>query len=136
MNKDALSLEAKKAVDLARDEAMRTNYPYVSTSHLLVGLCKLGQHAAVDLESQGITLQKLRETVEEENEPARVYVEIKKWPLTDNCEKVMAIAIFKASEDRKEVSTTHLLEAILKVENCSGSIALNKLGYQQLYAQS
>ncbi len=60
-----LTPRAKKAVELAVDEAHRLNQHYIGTEHLLLGLVREGEGIAAGvLESQGVNLEKVRaETV-------------------------------------------------------------------------
>jgi ATP-dependent Clp protease ATP-binding subunit ClpC len=56
-----LTPRAKKAVELAVDEAHRLNQHYIGTEHLLLGLVREGEGIAAGvLESQGVNLEKAR----------------------------------------------------------------------------
>src|SRR5918996_4618324 len=56
-----LTPRAKKVVELAVDEARRMNHTYIGTEHLLIGLLREGEGVAAGvLESQGVTLEKVR----------------------------------------------------------------------------
>ena len=108
-----LNDHAKEAMKLARYEADRSGYPYVSTSHILVGISKLGYTTAVLLEKQGINTQDLRDMITVRIKPSREYVEIKEWPLTSNAKKVMQLALEIAHEnDKLIVSTNDVLQSI------------------------
>lgn len=59
-----LTPRAKKAVELAVDEARRLNTGYIGTEHLLIGLIREGEGMAAGiLESFGMTLEKTRVAV-------------------------------------------------------------------------
>ena len=52
---------AKKAIELADNEACRLNHYYIGTEHLLLGLVREGEGIAAGvLESLGVTLEKAR----------------------------------------------------------------------------
>ncbi len=56
-----LTPRAKKAIELAVDEARRLNHHYVGTEHLLLGLVREGEGIAAGvLESLGVNLEKVR----------------------------------------------------------------------------
>jgi ATP-dependent Clp protease ATP-binding subunit ClpA len=59
-----LTPRAKKALDLARDEALRFNHHYIGTEHLLLGLLREGEGlAARVLERLGVNLDRARTAV-------------------------------------------------------------------------
>ena len=60
-----LTPRAKKAIDLAADEARRLNHSYIGTEHLLLGMLREGEGIAFAvLESLGVSLDQARtETV-------------------------------------------------------------------------
>jgi excisionase family DNA binding protein len=56
-----LTPRAKKAIELAVDEARRLNHHYIGTEHLLLGLVREGEGIAAGvLEQQGVNLEKVR----------------------------------------------------------------------------
>ncbi|MBI2164915.1 MAG: ATP-dependent Clp protease ATP-binding subunit [Chloroflexi bacterium] len=60
-----LTPRAKKVIELAVDEARRTNQHYIGTEHLLVGVLREGEGVACGvLESLGVTLEKVRAEVQ------------------------------------------------------------------------
>src|SRR5438876_1095771 len=61
MGEIGLTPRAKKAIELAVDEAKRLNHHYIGTEHLLLGLVREGEGIAAGvLESLGINLEKVR----------------------------------------------------------------------------
>jgi len=55
---------AKKALDLARDEALRFNHHYIGTEHILLGLLREGEGMAAGiLENLDVNLEQARATV-------------------------------------------------------------------------
>ena len=57
----ALTLRAKKVIELAADEAFKLNHHYIGTEHLLLGLSREGEGIAAGiLEANGISLERLR----------------------------------------------------------------------------
>src|SRR5688500_11685539 len=60
----SLTPRAKKAIDLAVEEARRLNHNYIGTEHLLLGVLREGEGIAVGvLESLGATVEKVRAQV-------------------------------------------------------------------------
>lgn len=56
-----LTPRAKKAIELAVDEARRLNHHYIGTEHILLGLVREGEGIAAGvLESLGVNLEKVR----------------------------------------------------------------------------
>lgn len=56
-----LTSRAKKAIELAIDEARRLNHDFIGTEHLLLGLIREGEGIAAGvLESLGVNLEKVR----------------------------------------------------------------------------
>ena len=59
-----LTPRAKKVIELAMDEARRLNNHYIGTEHLLLGLVREGEGIAAGvLESLGVSLEKVRQSV-------------------------------------------------------------------------
>jgi ATP-dependent Clp protease ATP-binding subunit ClpC len=69
-----LSPRAKKAIELAVDEARRLGHHYIGTEHLLLGLIREGDGVAGLLETLGVTLEKVRVEV------IRVLMRTGSWP--------------------------------------------------------
>jgi ATP-dependent Clp protease ATP-binding subunit ClpC len=61
-----LTVRARKVIELAIDEAQRSNHHYVGTEHLLLGMVREGEGIAAGvLESLGVNLEKVRtETIQ------------------------------------------------------------------------
>src|SRR5687767_14666001 len=60
----ALTRQAMKVMELSVDEARRLGHNYIGTEHLLLGLVREGEGVAAGvLESQGISLQTIRQEV-------------------------------------------------------------------------
>jgi len=57
--------QARRVVVLAQEEARTLNHNYVGTEHILLGLIREGGAAARALESRGISLDAVRQQVEE-----------------------------------------------------------------------
>lgn len=66
-----LTPRAKRAIDLAYEEARELNNNYIGTEHLIVGLFREGEGAAAEaLRECGVTLEALRQKVRESQEQA------------------------------------------------------------------
>ena len=63
---ERFSDEARRTVVLAQEEAKRLNHNYIGTEHILLGLLRDGENvAAKTLQALGITLEAVRQQVEE-----------------------------------------------------------------------
>jgi ATP-dependent Clp protease ATP-binding subunit ClpC len=63
---ERLTERARRVMTLAHDEARRLNHDYIGTEHILLGLIHDGEGVAAEaLESLGISLETVREQVEE-----------------------------------------------------------------------
>src|SRR5437588_943591 len=73
-----LTPRAKKAIELAVDEARRLNHHYIGTEHILLGLVREGEGIAAGvLESLGVNLEKAR------SQTVSVLSQLNKAPLDD-----------------------------------------------------
>ncbi len=67
-----LTPRAKKAIELAVDEARRLNHHYIGTEHLLLGIIREGEGIAIGvLESLGVNLEQIRtQTIQMAGQPS------------------------------------------------------------------
>jgi ATP-dependent Clp protease ATP-binding subunit ClpC len=120
---------ARRVVVLAQEEARMLNHPYIGTEHLLVGLVHEGEGvAAKALESLGISLEAVRQQVEEiigqgQQAPAGHI------PFTARAKKVIELAGREASDlGHNYIGTEHLLLGLIREGEGVAAQVLVKLG--------
>jgi prophage maintenance system killer protein len=106
---------ARRAVQLAQEEARLLNHHYVGTEHLLLGLLSEGEGvAAKALESLGISLEAVRAQVEElighgQSAPAGPI------PFTPRAKKALALSLREALQlGHNYIGTEHLLLGLVR----------------------
>ena len=120
---------ARRVVVLAQEEATMLNHNYIGTEHILLGLIHEGQGvAARALESLGISLQAVRQQVEEiigqGQEPPSGSI-----PFTPRAKKVLELSLREALQlGRDYVSTEHILLDLIREGDGVAAQVLVKLG--------
>ena len=62
------SQRVKEVISLAREEALRLGHDYIGTEHLILGMIREGEGAALQLmQKAGVSLDELRVTIETSN---------------------------------------------------------------------
>jgi ATP-dependent Clp protease ATP-binding subunit ClpC len=120
---------ARRVVVLAQEEARRLNHNYIGTEHLLLGLIREGEGvAAKALESLGISLEAVRQQVEEiigrgQSAPTGPI------PFTPRAKKVLELSLREALEfGHNYIGTEHLLLGLIREREGVGAEALEKCG--------
>jgi ATP-dependent Clp protease ATP-binding subunit ClpC len=105
----------QQVLALARQEAERFNHNYVGTEHLLLGLIKLGQGAAVNvLQRMGLDLEGVRLEVEKHVGPHPETKMVGNIPYTPRVKKVLVLAGKEAKAlHHSYVGTEHILLGLL-----------------------
>ena len=121
---------ARQAVELAHDEAMRLNHSYIGTEHLLLGLIREGEGVAAQaLEALGISLDGVRQQVEQiigEGQQAPPPGEI---PYTPRAKKVLELALREAKQlGHNYIGTEHLLLGVAREDGGVASQILRDAG--------
>lgn len=132
---DNFTPRALTVLALARQEAERMRHSFVGTEHLLLGLLRLGVGIAVKaLLNQGVSLEKIRESVEQQigqslAEPCSVPG--LRIPYTPRTKKVLSLAGQHASAlNHIYVGTEHILLAMLAEGNGVAAHVLTKMGVE------
>src|SRR5437660_4495374 len=106
---------ARRVVLLAQEEARTLNHNYIGTEHILLGLIREGEGvAAKALESLGISLEAVRQQVEEiigqgQQAPSG------HLPLTPRAKKVLELALREAlSLGHNYIGTEHILLGLVR----------------------
>lgn len=117
--------EARKALQLADQEAKRFNHQFLGTEHMLLGLIKEGRGlAACALHSVGLNLKLLREEVEKFTSPGEEMVVMGK--LLHSPRLKQALQKVERNE-RFTIETTDLLLALLFDHESSAARVLHSL---------
>ncbi len=126
---DRFTDRARRVIVLAQDEARMLNHNYIGTEHLLLGLIHEGEGvAAKALESLGISLEAVREQVEEiigqgQQAPAGHI------PFTPRAKKVLEFSMREALQiNHPYIGTEHILLGLIREGEGVAAQVLIKLG--------
>ncbi|WP_427136543.1 ATP-dependent Clp protease ATP-binding subunit [Pseudarthrobacter sp. S9] len=120
---------ARRVVVLAQEEARTLNHNYIGTEHILLGLIREGEGvAAKALESLGISLEGVREQVQEtvgqgqQSQPGHI-------PFTPRAKKVLELALREALQlGHNYIGTEHILLGLISEGEGVATQVLVKLG--------
>ena len=120
---------ARRVIVLAQDEAKMLNHNYIGTEHILLGLIHEGEGvAAKALEQMGISLEAVREQVEEiighgQNPPTGHI------PFTPRAKKVLELSLREALQmNHSYIGTEHILLGLIREGEGIAAQVLIKLG--------
>jgi ATP-dependent Clp protease ATP-binding subunit ClpC len=121
---------ARKAMQLANQEAQRFNHKYIGTEHILLGVVKEGAGVAANvLKNLDIDLRRIRMEVEKIVQSGPDMVTMGKLPQTPKAKKVIEYAIEEARTlNHNYVGTEHLLLGLLREEEGVAAQVLLNLG--------
>jgi len=126
---DRFTDRARRVIVLAQDEARMLNHNYIGTEHLLLGLIHEGEGvAAKALESMGISLEAVREQVEEiigqgQQAPTGHI------PFTPRAKKVLEYSMREALQiNHPYIGTEHILLGLIREGEGVAAQVLIKLG--------
>jgi len=123
------SPRVKDVLTYSREEALRLGHEYVGTEHLLLGIIREGEGAALQiLDLLGVSPSVLRKEIENTVKPGnRTSMNLGNIPLVKQAEKVLKVTVLEAKLFNSAViETEHLLLAILKDEDSVGSRILKR----------
>jgi len=120
---------ARRVLVLAQEEACNLNHNFVGTEHILLGLIHEGEGvAAKALESLGISLEAVREKVEETIGPAGS-ANTGSPPLTPRAKKVLELSLREALQlGHDYIGTEHMLLGLVREGEGAGAQVLVSLG--------
>ena len=120
---------ARRVVVLAQEEARMLNHNYIGTEHILLGLIHEGEGvAAKALESLGISLEAVRQKVEEiighgQQSPSGHI------PFTPRAKKVLELSLREALQiNHSYIGTEHILLGLIREGEGVAAQVLVKLG--------
>jgi len=120
---------ARRVVKLAEEEARRLDHNYIGTEHILLGLLHEGEGvAAKALESLGISLDAVREQVEEiigrGQQPPSGHI-----PFTPRSKKVLELSLRESLQlGHNYIGTEHILLGLIREGGGVAAQVLVKLG--------
>ncbi|MFT8394803.1 ATP-dependent Clp protease ATP-binding subunit [Propionibacterium sp.] len=120
---------ARRVIVLAQDEAKMLNHNYIGTEHILLGLIHEGEGvAAKALEQMGISLEAVREQVEEiighGQTPPTGHI-----PFTPRAKKVLELSLREALQmNHSYIGTEHILLGLIREGEGVAAQVLIKLG--------
>jgi ATP-dependent Clp protease ATP-binding subunit ClpC len=122
--------EAQEALRLAHQEAVRLHHQEIGTKHILIGLIAVRESAAGEvLYRLGLEVKPTR-LMEARLKPTAELKEPVKPELNQPARELLELAAQEAREaDQQQISTGHLLLALIKVEN---GVALNTLRHFEI----
>lgn len=96
---DRLTVQARRVIGLARQEAGRLNHESIGTEHILLGLVHEGGGVAdAVLKSFGIDSKTIRQEVEKLVKAGPSMVTMGQLPFTPSSKKVLELAFYGASD--------------------------------------
>ena len=120
---------ARRVIVLAQDEAKLLNHNYIGTEHILLGLIHEGEGvAAKALESLGISLEAVRDQVEEIIGQGQ-QVPKGHIPFTPRAKRVLELSLREALQmNHNYIGTEHILLGLIREGEGVAAQALLKLG--------
>jgi len=127
---DRFNDRLKRVLALAQDEAIRFNHNYIGPEHLLLGLAREGEGVAAKvLDALGVTLSKLRKSVEAMIGRGDSTTSPSEITLSPRTKKIIELAIDEARKlGHSHVGTEHLLLGLVREGGHTGAMALESLG--------
>jgi len=124
------SAQVKEIIAFSREEALRLGNDFIGTEHLLLGLIRDGENAAIKvLKSLNVDLYELRKEIELaiKDKAGKNIANINSLPLTKQAEKVIRITVLEAKALKSPlVESEHLVLSILKNKENLATQILNQ----------
>jgi ATP-dependent Clp protease ATP-binding subunit ClpA len=132
------SRRVQSVIRLANQEAVRLNHDHISTGHLLLGLIREGEGAALTfLEDMGVDLEKIKAELEHIMENKGRGPVIGKLQLTSRANDALRVAAEESENmGHKYLGTEHLLLGIISEQEGVASKTLAKFGVSLENARS
>jgi len=121
---------ARRVVVLAQEEARTRSHDYIGTEHLLLGLVDEGQGLAVKaLEALGISLETVRERVEDAVPPGEYARPSGHIPFTPRAKKVLELSLSESQLlGHRYIGTEHVLLGLIRQGDGVAAQVLTALG--------
>jgi ATP-dependent Clp protease ATP-binding subunit ClpC len=126
------SPRVKDVISYSREEALRLGNDFISVEHILLGIIREGEGAAIRLLSSfNLDLKSIKSEIEfglKKNAPININSAVN-IPLVKQAEKVLKKSFLEAKLYKSaDIGTQHLLLSMLKEEDCVATTILNKYG--------
>ncbi len=126
------SPRVKDVISYSREEALRLGNDFISVEHILLGIIREGEGAAIRLLSSfNLDLKSIKAEIElglKKNAPININSAVN-IPLVKQAEKVLKKSFLEAKLYKSaDIGTQHLLLSMLKEEDCVATTILNKYG--------
>ena len=128
----------RKVLALARDEAGDLRHEYIGTEHILLGLMREGQGAAVAvLQNLSVDISEIRQMIDHTLTPGKAdTLMARDLPFTSRARKVLELAMAEARDlAHNYVGTEHLLLGLLREEQGIAAQVLAHSGLTQEMAR-
>src|SRR6516164_11459455 len=120
---------ARRAVVQAQEEARMLSHNHIGTEHILLGLIHEDGVAGKTLESLGISLDAVRQQIEEIIGRGQQQAPSGHIPFTPRAKKVLELALREALQlDHKYIGTEHILLGLIREGDGVAALVLVKLG--------
>jgi len=131
INNRRFSLEVKKVISLAKDEAIRLGQEFIGSEHLLIAILKIENNRGLRvLISLDVNREELITIIEESvsfisNENIETSLNVGNLPLTKRAEKILKVTFLEAkSLGDADIGSEHLLLSILKHQASIAALTL------------
>jgi len=124
------STQVKEIISFSREEALRLSNDFIGTEHLLLGLIREGDNAAIKLlKGFNVDIFELKKEIELaiKDKTGKNIANINSLPLTRQAEKVIRVTVLEAKSLKSNlVETEHLMLSILKNKENIATQILNQ----------
>jgi len=124
------SAKVKEVISFSREEALRLGHDHIGIEHLLLGLIRQRECAAINvLQSLDVDINDLRKTIEGavKEKVSHPNYNVGQLPLTKQAEKILRITMLEAKLlNSEEIDTEHLMLSILKNKDNMASQILHQ----------
>lgn len=124
------SPRVRDVISYSREEALRLGHDYIGPEHLLLGIIRDGDGAAIKtLRDLGVDFGKLRKNIEDAIRSTHTTINVGNIPITKQAEKVLKITYLEAKLFKSDtIDTQHLLLSLLRDEDHLAAQILAKEG--------
>jgi len=120
---------AQKVLFYAQEEAQSLQHGYVGTEHILLGILREEGIAKTLVNDMGITVENVRNLVEEYEGKGEMELYKKEIPLTPRTKRLLELSLFEARNlNHNYISPEHILLALIREAEGVAFTILNNLG--------
>jgi ATP-dependent Clp protease ATP-binding subunit ClpC len=120
---------AQKVIFYAQEEAQKLQHGYVGTEHILLGILKEEGIAGKILNNAGITVEDVRELIEEYEGKGDIDLYRNEIPLTPRTKRLLELSLLEARNlNHNYISPEHILLALIRESEGVAFTILSNLG--------